>query len=616
MDVPVSTRDFTITFDIPVRLTSDLSKVMGFARIDISEPSVLYNPDDPAITVDGTSVTLTRNEDLVAGARYALFFQSGFIESTAGLSYTGNSFFAQWNFTVESGLNEWNGTTWSDGIPTEASDVLFLADYDFEAYGDLDVNSVTTVTNLTLTVEPEHHLIINGDLTIGSPGSVVVESGASLLTLDGNSVTGNITVRRKTSFGSSDRSIGKYSFMSIPVAGTFETQNLGDLVYEFNEADEDEPSNGYSLVSSGTNMNQAQGYAVAFSPEEISFVGTPNTGDISFSVPAPQNSGFHLVVNPYSPAISVSEFFNDNSFASSIASWDDGGAQSGGSQVGSFVQVNDMGSVTVTSNLNSNTYNNHIGSAQGFFVETTSGGDIVFQEDQRVSGNNADDAFFRSIDIAAVKLSISDGNLKKETLIALHEEATDEVDVQKDAALRRSGYPIELYSLIGDEEFAIQARFPDDRVEIPLGFSSEEEGAYSIELNEMRQMDDYRVTLIDHSTGSEILIEGELSYSFQTAAGTFDDRFTLDFVKKDVILNAAGELSDRVQIIPSLNGIEFRTSEFTSGRILIHTLDGKELLDQQIEVNGSLWLDVQLSTERIYLIKFDNRQLKVVLTTK
>lgn len=589
---------------------------IGVARIYNGDGTLFesFNTSSAGFHLSGDELTLTPASDFEEGSPYYVWVDyqgTKFIEDLAGNDFAGFQNGSTWSFVTE--YNQWDGS-WSTGTPTASSNVLFLTDYDFESSGDLEVNDLTIANGVSFNVDEGSTLIINGD--IDNNGIFTVESGASLISFEGNTVDGNILVERKPSFGSSDRGIGKYSFVSLPVKGTTnQTQNLGDLVYEFTEADEDEPSNGYDLVPSGTIMGQAKGYAVAFSPEELTFIGQPATGNVTISVPSPQNSGFHLIGNPYSAAISVSSFFADNAFASSIAIWDDGGGQDGGTQTGSFIQVNDLGSVTASSNLNGNSYNGHIGSAQGFFVETTSSGSLVFAEDQRVSGSNADNTYFRKADFTSLKLSISNGSLKKETLIALHPEATDGVDIQMDATLRRADYPVELYSLLGNEKFAIQAVYPEDLIAMPLGFSVDKEGAFEVTFHSLNRLHDYEVILVDQVTKSKVQVVEGSSYSFESDAGTFNDRFVLNFSNTSTLLSSH-QLESKFQIIPHMSGLELKSSIPVSGRLVIHTMDGRRIFESEVEATTNTWIKVDLNQNQLYLIQIDDFQLKFLINQK
>ncbi|MEL6558587.1 MAG: Ig-like domain-containing protein [Bacteroidota bacterium] len=611
IDVPITTREFTITFDIPVQLTSNLNLVAGFSRLDIPSPATFYNPDDPAISVSGNSVTITRTADLQPNARYGLFFQSGFIESTAGVPYTGNQFYVNWGFNTEVTLNTWNGATWSNGTPTASDNVKFDADYDFETNGDLEVNDVTTITNLTLTINPNHHLIINGDLTIGNLGSVVVESGASLITFDGNTTTGNITVKRTPTFGTIDKSIGKYSIVSMPVTGTANvTQDLGNLVYEFTEAEENEPSGGFSLITSGTAMETGKGYFAAFSPAEWSFVGQPTVGTVLEPIPSPQNSGYHLVGNPYSAAIDVDEFFSDNPFASSIAIWDDGGANGGAKQSGAYIQINDVGSVTAASNLNGNTFNGHIGTAQGFFVETISQGNIAFTEDQRVTGSNGNDNFFRTSPLTSIKLSLGTAESWQETLIAWEENASELFDVQKDAKLFEYESPYKLYSIMEDQYMAIQTVGINHSEPILLGYDVEDTGTYQLTLRESNFDGD--LILSDQLTNKQYYLQPGDVIEFYSNSGTFNDRFLLEnsSVINSVNEEAFGSIAvygtkEAIQVLADFQGLQ---------PVKIYDVSGRLILEQKVTFsNQKASLAVTLLANQVYILSVGNERTKFTL---
>lgn len=511
-----------------------------------------------------------------------------------------------WTFTTEAATNTWNGTSWSMGAPAASENVLFTSDYSFSNDEILEVNDLTTANGVVFNIESGATLIVNGNLDAN--GLFTVESGASLITFEGNTVDGNVRVRRNASFGSTDNSIGKYSFVSLPVTGTGNLINkLGNRVYSYNEAQETNEVNGYgyTLMNGLAVIDQGKGYAATFSPEVFEFIGKPTVGTITEYVNTSQNSGFHLVGNPYSAALDVDEFFSDNASVSSIAIWDDGGASGGAQQSGAFIQVNELGSVTATSNLNSNTFNGYIGTAQGFFVETAGNLSITFQEDQRVSGDNNDDHFFRKSASHAIKLSLGDGQVQKQTLIAFDEEATNGLDLQKDATLRKSGLPVELYSLVEESALAIQAIAPADEALIPLGYEVTETGVFTISPVELVGFGKYAVELVDHELKRTITLEHGVEYSFTSLKGIFNERFDLRFTSRVL---AVGK--EEVQVYAHEHTIHINLPEGMERDFQLMSLDGQRLLSRKLSRSAQIQTNLPAG---VYIVTDGEQSHKIIL---
>ena len=598
----------TAIFDETVLLHSDEEIYIKYVS-DHTNWAVLSTASSE-VSVTGNILTIDPNADFPPNtALYIEIPQYGNLtgdpvlqdEATNAFDGLGES---DWSFTTGDGVNTWDGTSWSSGSPDASTNVIFEADYSFTDGEVLEINDFTTLNGVPLTIESGATLVVHGDMDIN--GLFIVESGASLISYEGHTVEGNVMVRRNASFGSSDKSIGKYSFVCLPVTSTANLMNrLGDRVYSYNEAHEDNELNGYTLMNELSVIGQGSGYAATYSPEVLEFVGKPTVGSVTKYLNASQNSGFHLVGNPYSAAIDVDEFFSDNSSISSIAIWDDGGASGGSQQSGTFIQVNSMGSITATSNLNENTFNGNIGTGQGFFVETAGDISVTFQEDQRVYGENGDGHFFRYSGPKSIKLSLGNGEVEKQTLIALDDEASSGYDIQKDAVLRKSGLPVEMYSIAGGDLLAIQTIAPDEELVIYLGYEVSETGTFTIRMNETTGLSSCSLELVDHLLNQTIALYDGAEYTFTSKSGEFNNRFELN-VKSRVL---AIEKQD-VQVYAYGQTIYIELPEGTQRTFYLIGLDGTRILTSQL--NRSARIQTNLPTG-IYLITDGERTHKILL---
>ncbi|QSE97430.1 Ig-like domain-containing protein [Fulvivirga lutea] len=135
-DVSTTTRNFTISFDIPIQVSSDNSLIAGIDNLDDAVGTPTYfNPNDAAVSVNGNSLTITTNQDLDPDANYGIFFESGFIESTSGVPYTGNQFYAQWSFRSAAAsdvtpptVTSFNPANNATNVPTDISSMTITFD--------------------------------------------------------------------------------------------------------------------------------------------------------------------------------------------------------------------------------------------------------------------------------------------------------------------------------------------------------------------------------------------------------------------------------------------------------------------------------------------------------
>ncbi len=512
----------------------------------------------------------------------------------------------QINFTTDK--IRWNGTSWNNSTgPSETEDAIIAGDF----IGGLTSANLEIKAGATVTVTGT--LDIHGDLI--NEGEIIVESGSTLLTYAGNQVTGSITIRRNTRYGD-----GKYSFVGSPVqqSAAITGQTLGPIVYQYNEATAF-GSDGLARWqdASDSELMPGKGYAQA-NQKIVEFIGVPNSGAITYtgtytSDTDDANEGWNLVSNPYAAAINTSSFLteNVNNTTGALYLWDDNGSDTGRGSNDDYITVNASGATdnNPANGNNSGRYNFHVGSAQGFFVklDETSNKQVVFTESMRVTGNNADDHFFRiAEDIQRVRINlVNEDGLFKQTLIAWNNEVDDEqISKLYDAQIFNQNADNAIYSYKNGIPLAIQT-ITDQKVSMDLGFNVAEAGVYSLQadISECQR----EVYLIDHQT-EEIIDLTNQEYVFSALQGKINDRFELTFEKQSILsTGVTGEwevyVSDhQVHFIPAEGAIpqNFR----------IFSLDGKLVFEELINQKSAVYLNVP---EGVYLIAYGEQSQKILL---
>ena len=150
-----------------------------------------------------------------------------------------------------------------------------------------------------------------------------------------------------------------------------------------------------------------------------------------------------------------------------------------------------------------------------------------------------------------------------------------------------SHYPdgTDALSIQGRERFTSTAT-------VPLGFDTviEEQTQFEISIRELEgsTWDDHFVYLTDHITGETINLS-KINYSFVANAGTFDNRFTLHFVDRNV-LDSNQVTIDTISVFPNPT-----TGQFTMVKPYNLKLETLEIFD----ISGRLILkeDLSLTTE-------------------
>ncbi|WP_258100674.1 leucine-rich repeat domain-containing protein [Marinoscillum pacificum] len=419
----------------------------------------------------------------------------------------------------------WDGSAWSntDG-PFPSDDVIIDGLYTFFGNGSFECENLVVTSDGELYVNSAGTLEINGN--IENDGLIRILNGSSLITYEGNMVTGNpIEIRRETRYAD-----GKYSFVSTPVQqnSSVTGSDLGAHVYKYNEAASSDPNALSRWIGAATDeLIPGRGYTQA-NKQLLLFEGIPNTGTINYTASA-THDGYHLVGNPYPAAIDVDAFIDGNAATTeTIYIWDDNGSDTGRGSNSDYIVVTKSGA-TDNGDPDVSRWNGHIGSMQGFFVQMDgSAGTVTFTEDMRVRGNNADANFYRTSDyskpLARINLTNSEG-LFKQAVVAWNDEVSDtELAKGYDGKVFGTSGANIIYSMKGDHALAIQTVTRNKEV-IPITYQVEEAGIYTIHLN-LKEAQGQSLYLRDKQT-EEVVVLNSKGYSFNTNAGHFTDRFEL-----------------------------------------------------------------------------------------
>ncbi len=444
----------------------------------------------------------------------------------------------QSNLITDVCANVWNGESWSEGSPpTETEFVLIDATYSFSTNGNFAAENLIVSEGIELLVDGSATLIINGD--VQNNGTFIVNSGASLITYAGNTISSNIMIQRNTRYAG-----GKYSFVGSPIVLTEEIQTtlLGPIVYAYDETKpygENEGLNRW-VWQNAKSLIPAKGYAQA-NKQLIEFIGRPNDGTITIpgtytgtpnDMINDANEGWNLVANPFPAAINVGAFLAENdNLVGAVYIWDDNGSDTGRGSNSDYIVANAMEAINTqpTPAGGASRYNQHLGSSQGFFVKLIGNGDdqISFTEAMRVSGSNGDDNFFRKKDkkIPFVRVNLTDDSgLFKQMIVGwVNGISDDQWNRIYDAPVFNPNMDFGLYSLKMEKSLAIQG-ISNQKEEIPIGYNVQKSGTYRIELD---TKDFSNQTLYLKDKSMDLVVNLSESYSFTTEAGVFKDRFVL-----------------------------------------------------------------------------------------
>ncbi|MFK7781827.1 choice-of-anchor D domain-containing protein [Psychroserpens sp.] len=318
---------------------------------------------------------------------------------------------------------------------------------------------------------------------------------------------------------------------------------------------------GFTMKGPGTgDLDEDQNYV---------FRGKPNNGDIELTINAGNN---YLVGNPYPSAIDAVEFINDNLGVTTgtLYFWEHWG---GGNHIlsqyqGGYAQMNlSGGTPSVTLGVPVPGVNNtggarktpgrYIPVSQGFFVDANTGGQIIFENDQRqfqkedgsLAGSSV---FIRNSELMATnsqtetsadprmkfRIGIYTVNeINRQLLLTIDPNATTAVDLGYDGIVNESQID-DMYWMIDGGKYIIQG---SDDVEIdttyPLGIITDTQGVNTISINALENVPNDMDIFIHDIQNATYHNLRESDYEIYLDAGEHLDRFEMTFRDADDTLS-------------------------------------------------------------------------------
>jgi hypothetical protein len=559
----------------------------------------------------------------------------------AGTSYT----FAVSNVTCTSPVSsnilikslplvaKYNGS-WTNGPPTIEQSIIFEGDY--TSIGNLEgcdctVNNGAKVVFKNINPTLGHTLTVTNDVKVLGSGKLTFENNASLVQTANsttNTNSGKITYQRQTSpYKPFD-----YIYWSSPVVGQIlrDVSPLTplDKFYSFDVATYDWKQENPNLP-----MTNGVGYIIRGADyvlptptgtHQASFFGIPNNGLITVPIPstAVNSESSALLGNPYPSALDANEFLKGNTsilegtlyfWTHNTAIQNVGNITNGSQGSGALAYTSDdyatynlTGGVTVVSAGNivagtaqtGNKPSGKIASGQSFFAGINSvAGTVKFENSMRVgvgnlTGNNTQ--FFRTAsgksDVTTVhenhrvwlNLTNTQGAFKQ-LLVGYITGATNAYDPFFDGVSFNGNEFVDFYSITDDETLTIQGRaLPFDENDfVVLGYSSAIEGDFSISIDEVDGLLIGQNIYLEDKLNNTIHNLTKEAYPFETAIGTFDDRFVLRYTDKTLGVADLDQLEDQVIISKDKNELKIKSATETIQRVTIFDLLGKKVFDKE-----------------------------------
>ncbi|MFY0605449.1 MAG: Ig-like domain-containing protein [Cyclobacteriaceae bacterium] len=498
---------------------------------------------------------------------------------------------------------DWNDpTSWENGqLPDENTDVTLPGDFTLVIDEIQKVRNLVVQKNTTIEITNGGALAIYGDFS----GEGELEQTRE--------ITGT--------------SLGGYSIVGSPMTTTPDVSTLPIVVYEY------DVNNGFIEKSSGP-LESGRGYFLreSFSdgnPLDLALGGKPNTGDITVSVSS-QGDTYNLLSNPYTAAISVVDFIDNNTnIDGTLYLWDDGGANTGGLRGGDYLAVNKMGIAGVfntggfSGGTGSGAFDMNIGSLQGFFVSALSDSDVTFSQDMQVTTSASNSVFFRVADERekslpqTVKLQLTNGDLTNIVLVGLAKGASEKFDRGYDSEKLVGNEEISFYTTRDDSQFSIEGLGLIDEGEeavFDLAFELAEGDDYFINLTEAMNLGrNMQVFLYDRFEDKTYDLLDNSNIAFSATSGITSDRFQVIFRLKQAVLN-----EDKFDSDFSLRGntreLFLHYPSESLEHVTIHDMLGRIIVDQQVQFfNGDGVIQVGLKPKHVYMITIRDQTIKFIV---
>lgn len=497
---------------------------------------------------------------------------------TAFASNNGSNYKATFNFFNSS---TWNGSTWSNGVPSAALDAIIAENFSSTSSGvtaGFTAKTLTVNSSKTFTINSGNTITVAGAIT-NNNGTFNVENNANLVQTNVSATnTGSIVVKRN----SASIQLYDYTLWSSPVAGqnlkSFSPNTLDSRFYSY-----DSSQNLYSAVDPlSTSFSPATGYLIrapntwtASTPTTFNsvFTGVPNNGTITLTGLTPDK--YYALGNPYPSSISATSFINGNSTSGTLYFW----RKTNGANGSAYATRTNAGG-TASGGL---TPTDNIGVGQGFIVKTgASATTLSFNNTMRTSSNSL--VFLRTNEERnRYWLNLNTPTeFICQTLVAYMPEATASFDNAIDGKYINDA-PVALTSLINSEEYTIQGRaLPFSTTDsVLLGFKTNVAGNYTISID---HVDGF------FSTGQVIFLKDNLlntvndlsagSYSFASAVGTFNSRFEIVY-QRVLGVNNPEFTSNNVVVFNDKGDIRINSGSAVMEQVRVYDLQGRLLVDKK-----------------------------------
>jgi hypothetical protein len=484
-------------------------------------------------------------------------------------------------------IRVWNNQQW-DATPDDYATVILQDNYDTAQNNSLTACTCTINEGNAVIVRSNDFIEIHGALH--NYGQLNVENNGSLV--QHNNYASNIgigTFRRNTT----PLKALDYTYWSSPVESQMLERFAPAPYFQYDTQNKKwerisgrmMPGKGY-IMRASTDIDYSSG-DVTFNGV---FQGIPNNGIITTPL-IKGESTWNLIGNPYPSALNADVFLThseNDALNGTLYFWTHGTPISNGSW--GYFSADDYALYNLTGGIAAKSGgavpDQYVASGQGFFIEAHENGLVYFDNSMRNAVHN--NQFFKNSfsekDRLWLNLTGEKGTFKQ-LLIGYIPGASDLFDRKYDGKVRNGNNTISFYSVLDTLKLGIQGRkYPfSAQDKIQLGYSCEESGSYSITLFQKEGiLTSQNIYIKDLLTQKHHLLN-ESSYTFDTEAGSFDDRFELVYLEKNLSASEKTVSSSEVVVFSeSENTVIVHSESETLRAVSIYSILGQQITQQNI----------------------------------
>ncbi|WP_228519080.1 T9SS sorting signal type C domain-containing protein [Flavobacterium sp. LC2016-12] len=625
----------------------------GFSKGDVR--SILVQPDDRILiggTFSGTykNTTALRLIRLLKSGDFDTSFDARLNNKLYTMGFTAHQrLMIGGDFNSVSGISKhrlarlklclestsWNGTNWSNGLPSGGKEIYFQEDY--SSLMAANVCSCSIAEGKVVTLLSGNTLEI--EFSYFGQGTLVLEDSANLYQSDDDMInTGIIHLKRKSS------PILKYdyTFWSSPVENqkliAVSPQTLVDKFYSYNCLTSnwilEKPSN--SMIPGRGYIIRGPQYFSATIPSvyEAIFKGIPNNGKIEVNLG--DNENYSLVGNPYPSTINADLFLkkNNKKIKGGLYFWTHNTPITDHEyNIDDYAVYNLLGGVgtraALSTGINESIPDKTIGSGQSFFVISKEIGTAEFNNSMRLvdksftffKPGNAKSEEKTEIEKHRIWLDLkNEKSIFKQILVGYIEGATNFYDEDFDAEPLNGNQFVDFYSIVEEKKLVIQGRsLPFEETDsISLGYTTSVEGSFTLSIDHADGL---------FSTPRDIFIEDKdlkiihnlknEPYFFNTTKGTFNDRFRLSFIDRNLKVESFEIETNKISVFVNKQNIFIDAGKNDIRNIVVFDILGKQIYRKNNIKNTKFSIENLLAKNQILLVKVSleneyNKSFKII----